>query len=108
MENQKESPFRLTDTFQAFCLTLDWAYDGDHGVEVQSFTDENEARAAFKKLVEHEKCESWIADKQVSADADGNPEDGSLVIDEDTDTDFYAFIQGWEFTQYTSVKLTRI
>ena len=101
MDNQEASN-------HTFCLILDWAYDGDHGVEVTSFTDENKARAEFKKLVEHEKRETWIANEQASTDDDGNPEEGSLVIDEDTDTDFYAFIQGWESDQYTSVKLTML
>ncbi len=88
-----------------FCLIFEWAYDGNHGVEVTPFTNENKARTAFKELVEREKRESWIADEQASTDADGNPEEGSLIIDKDTDTDFDAFIQGWESDQHTSIKL---
>lgn len=100
MEIQKSSA-------HTYCIIFDWAFDNEHDVEVKAFNDESEAREVFKQLVEKEKQESWIAvEKELAADDDSEPTEGSLVIEDDSDTYFYAYIQGWESSQYTSIKLT--
>lgn len=93
---------------KVYMVQMEWAYEGDHGVETHLFASPSAAQEKFNKLKASEKSGSWIADKEVETDASGSPADDSLVIEEDSNTRFVAYPQGYESLNHTIITLEEI
>ena len=78
-----------------YAVILDWASDGERGVSVKSITHTiEEAKVIFAELVTDEKT---IA-------TDNNYE----VVEEDTDSEFYAFEEGYEAIEHTRLYIQEV
>lgn len=93
---------------KVWMVQMEWAYEGDHGVDTYLFANKTAAKEKFSKIKVDEKKNSWIADKEVERDASGNPTDDSLVIEEDNDTCFIAYPHGYESINHTIITLEEV
>ena len=78
-----------------YAVILDWASDGERDVSVKAITHTiEEAKVIFAELVDYEKN---IA-----------KENHYDVIEDDTDSEFYAYEEGWESLEHTRLYIKEV
>lgn len=47
---------------KVYLVVMDWAFEGDAGIDIEVFATKPKALEAFRTLVNHEKHSSWIGE----------------------------------------------
>ena len=91
-----------------YLVTLDWSFDGEHGLETYPFHEYDAAYSKFKELITHEIETSWLEE---AIDEDGNPNDGYDVWVDDNnsgDSDVYFCVTDCtHFGRQTDIELQK-
>ena len=91
-----------------YLVTLDWAFDDQHGLEIYPFREYDAAYDKFKDLMGHEVQTTWLGE---AMDEDGNSNDGYDVCVDDNnsgDLDVYLYaIDETHFGRYTDIELQK-